>query len=152
MYAMAYKTKYIPENSTKYVGNPTKIVCRSMWERKMCKYLDNNTNVLRWASEEVAIPYLSPVDNKMHKYYPDFLAEVKTKDGGIKTFLIEVKPYKQTKPPVIKKRKTKSYDLNMKTYAINEAKWKAAKKVCNDNQWEFTILTENELFKGKQAK
>ena len=102
---MAYKTKYIPENPTKYVGNPTKIVCRSMWERKMCKYLDNNTNVIRWASEEVVIPYLSPVDNKMHKYYPDFLTEIKTKDGGIKTFLIEVKPYKQTKPPVIKKRK-----------------------------------------------
>ena len=149
---MAYKTKYLPENVTKYMGNPTKIVCRSTWERKMCKYLDNNVNVLRWASEELSIPYLSPVDNKMHKYYPDFIAEVKTKTGGVKTFLIEVKPYKQTKPPVIKKRKTKSYDTNMKMYAVNEAKWEAAKKLCNDNQWEFTILTENELFKGKQLK
>ena len=152
MYAMAYKTKYLPENVTKYMGNPTKIVCRSTWERKMCKYLDNNVNVLRWASEELSIPYLSPVDNKMHKYYPDFIAEVKTKTGEVKTFLIEVKPYKQTKPPVIKKRKTKSYDTNMKMYAVNEAKWEAAKKLCNDNQWEFTILTENELFKGKQLK
>ena len=149
---MAYKTKYLPENVTKYIGNPTKIVCRSTWERKMCKYLDNNVNVLRWASEELSIPYLSPVDNKMHKYYPDFIAEVKTKTGDVKTFLIEVKPYKQTKPPVIKKRKTKSYDTNMKMYAVNEAKWEAAKKLCNDNQWEFTILTENELFKGKQLK
>jgi|TARA_R110000824_G_scaffold343663_2_gene530303 hypothetical protein len=152
MYAMAYKTKYLPENVTKYMGNPTKIVCRSTWERKMCKYLDNNVNVLRWASEELSIPYLSPVDNKMHKYYPDFIAEVRTKTGDVKTFLIEVKPYKQTKPPVIKKRKTKSYDTNMKMYAVNEAKWEAAKKLCNDNQWEFTILTENELFKGKQLK
>tara|TARA_R110001583_G_scaffold30312_2_gene104917 strand:+ start:246 stop:704 length:459 start_codon:yes stop_codon:yes gene_type:complete len=152
MYAMAYKTKYLPENVTKYMGNPTKIVCRSTWERKMCKYLDNNVNVLRWASEELSIPYLSPVDNKMHKYYPDFIAEVRTKTGEVKTFLIEVKPYKQTKPPVIKKRKTKSYDTNMKMYAVNEAKWEAAKKLCNDNQWEFTILTENELFKGKQLK
>ncbi len=149
---MAYKTKYLPENVTKYMGNPTKIVCRSTWERKMCKYLDNNVNVLRWASEELSIPYLSPVDNKMHKYYPDFIAEVRTKTGEVKTFLIEVKPYKQTKPPVIKKRKTKSYDTNMKMYAVNEAKWEAAKKLCNDNQWEFTILTENELFKGKQLK
>ncbi len=149
---MAYKTKYLPENVTKYMGNPTKIVCRSTWERKMCKYLDNNVNVLRWASEELSIPYLSPVDNKMHKYYPDFIAEVRTKTGDVKTFLIEVKPYKQTKPPVIKKRKTKSYDTNMKMYAVNEAKWEAAKKLCNDNQWEFTILTENELFKGKQLK
>ena len=123
---MAYKTKYLPENVTKYIGNPTKIVCRSTWERKMCKYLDNNVNVLRWASEELSIPYLSPVDNKMHKYYPDFIAEVKTKTGDVKTFLIEVKPYKQTKPPVIKKRKTKSYDTNMKMYAVNEAKWEAA--------------------------
>ena len=149
---MAYKTKYLPENVTKYMGNPTKIVCRSTWERKMCKYLDNNVNVLRWASEELSIPYLSPVDNKMHKYYPDFIAEVRTKTGDVKTFIIEVKPYKQTKPPVIKKRKTKSYDTNMKMYAVNEAKWEAAKKLCNDNQWEFTILTENELFKGKQLK
>tara|TARA_R110002012_G_scaffold322054_1_gene554322 strand:- start:2260 stop:2697 length:438 start_codon:yes stop_codon:yes gene_type:complete len=145
---MAYKSRYKPENPKKYVGDPTKIICRSMWERKLCKYLDNNDNVLRWASEELAIPYISPVDNKSHRYYPDFLAEIKTKNGKTQTYLIEVKPYKQTKPPSNKSRKTKSYNMNLQTYAVNSAKWKAAKELCENNDWKFTLLTEKELFKG----
>jgi hypothetical protein len=145
---MAYKSKYKPENPEKYVGDPTKIICRSTWERKMCKYMDKNENVLRWASEEIAIPYISPVDNKPHRYYPDFLAEIKTRDGKIQKYLIEVKPYKQTKPPTAKSRKTKTYHINMKTYAVNSAKWKAAKELCENNDWKFTLLTEKELFKG----
>jgi len=114
----------------------------------MCKYMDKNENVLRWASEEIAIPYISPVDNKPHKYYPDFLAEIKTKDGKIQKYLIEVKPYKQTKPPVAKSRKTKTYHINMKTYAVNTAKWKAARELCENNDWKFTLLTEKEIFRG----
>ena len=145
---MAYKSKYRPENPDKYVDDPTKIVCRSTWERKMCKYMDKNKNVLRWASEEIAIPYISPVDNKPHRYYPDFLAEIKTRDGKVQKYLIEVKPYKQTKPPTAKSRKTKTYHINMKTYAVNTAKWKAARELCEDNDWKFTLLTEKEIFKG----
>jgi|TARA_R110002020_G_scaffold202898_1_gene406188 hypothetical protein len=144
---MAYKTKFKPQNSKKYVGNPNNIICRSLWERKVCKFLDENSNVLRWSSEEFSLPYMSPVDNRPHKYYPDFLAEIKGKDETIRTHLIEVKPYKQTKPPVKPKRKNKTYVLNEKTYAVNHAKWEAAKQVCNQNDWQFTILTENEIFK-----
>ena len=96
---MAYKSKYTPENPKKYVGNPDNIVCRSNWERKMCKYLDLNENVIKWASEELSIPYYSFVDNKWHKYYPDFLCEIKDKNGKVKTYIIEVKPLKQTKQP-----------------------------------------------------
>ena len=96
---MAYKTKYKIENPSKYIGDPTKIICRSLWERRVCKYLDENINVLRWGSEELIIPYYSPVDKKNHRYYPDFIAEIKDKSGNIKTYVIEVKPKKQTKPP-----------------------------------------------------
>lgn len=144
---MAYKTRYKPENPDKYVGNPNNIICRSLWERKVCKYLDNNINVIQWASEEIAIPYISPLDNKNHRYYPDFLAEIKTRQGSIETHLIEVKPYKQTKPPIKKAKRTKTYEINKRTYIINEAKWKAAKKLCEDNEWKFTLLTEKQLFK-----
>jgi hypothetical protein len=146
---MAYRSKYKPENSSKYIGNSSNIVCRSSWERKMCKYLDKNTNVIRWASEEISIPYISPIDKKPHKYYPDFIAEIKDNNEEINTYLIEVKPYKQTKPPIKKKKYTKTFGINMKTYIINEAKWEAAKKLCNDNDWQFKILTEKDLFKGK---
>ena len=76
---MAYKTKYKTQNPSKYIGDPTKIICRSLWERRVCKYLDENKNVIRWGSEELVIPYYSPVDRKMHKYYPDFIAEIKDK-------------------------------------------------------------------------
>ena len=147
---MAYKSKYNPENPDKYVGNPANIICRSTWERKMCKYLDKNTNVLRWASEELSIPYISPIDKKSHKYYPDFLAEIKQKSGSVQTFLIEIKPDKQTKPPTTKNKRTKTHNINMKTFVINDAKWKAAEKFCSDNDWKFTVLTEKHLFKGNK--
>jgi hypothetical protein len=147
---MAYKSKYKPENPDKYVGNANSIICRSTWERKMCKYLDKNANVIKWASEEVSIPYISPIDKKHHKYYPDFLAEIKQKSGSVQTFLIEIKPEKQTKPPTTKNKRTKTHNINMKTFVINDAKWKAAEKFCSDNDWKFTVLTEKHLFKGNK--
>ena len=142
---MAYKTKYKTQNPSKYIGNPTNIICRSLWERRVCKYLDENVNVIRWGSEELAIPYYSPVDRKMHRYYPDFIAEIKSPDGSVKTYVIEVKPKKQTKAPEKKKKQTKSYIKECMTFAINEAKWKSAKTWCDHNDMEFKILTEDEL-------
>ena len=142
---MAYKSKYRPENPDKYVGDPTKIVCRSTWERKMCKYMDKNKNVLRWASEEIAIPYISPVDNKPHRYYVDFIVEVRQKDGTKKIKLIEVKPKKQCSPPKKQTRKTKRYITEVKTWGVNSAKWKAATEYAENRGWEFQILTEKEL-------
>ena len=69
---MAYKGKYKPENPKKYKGDPTNVVYRSLWERKFMHYCDVNENILEWASEEIHIPYISPIDRKKHKYYPDF--------------------------------------------------------------------------------
>lgn len=142
---MAYKSKYLPENKEKYVGNFKNIICRSTWERKMCKYLDLNENVITWGSEELKIPYFSPIDKKWHNYYPDFITKIKDKTDNMKTYLIEVKPKKQTKEP--KKTKSRVYIREMCRYTINTCKWKAAKKLCDDNGWTFKILTEDDLFK-----
>lgn len=142
---MAYKSKYKPINPEKYIGNLENIICRSSWERKVCKFLDLNENVIRWASEELAIPYFSHIDKKWHRYYPDFLCEVKDKSGKIRKQILEIKPEKQTKPP--KKKNTVNYLNEMKTYSINNYKWEAAKKFCEENGWEFKILTEKDIFK-----
>ena len=141
---MAYKTKYKTRNPSKYIGNPTNIICRSLWERRVCKYMDENKNVVRWGSEEVIIPYYSPVDKKTHKYYTDFIAEIKSSNGDIKTYIIEVKPKKQTIPPK-KKKKTRSYIKECLTYSVNEAKWKSARAYCKNNGWTFIILTEDDI-------
>jgi len=109
---------------------------------------DTNPNIISWASEEICIPYVSPVDNKVHKYYPDFLVELKSKSGKIETLLIEVKPSKQTVEPKKPKsgRMTRSYLTEVKSYAINTAKWKAAEQACSKMGWRFKILTEKEIF------
>ena len=143
--AESIKSKYKPEYPQKYKGNPNNIICRSSWERKFCRWCDLNENILQWGSEEFYIPYISPVDNRVHKYFPDFIIKVKESTGQIKTYVIEVKPKKQTRPPTKKSRVTKSYLYEMKTYAVNEAKWKAAQEFCADRLIEFKIITEDEL-------
>jgi hypothetical protein len=143
---MPYKTKFLPKNPLKYIGDSRKINCRSLWERKFCKYLDENKNVLKWSFETLKIPYLSPKDNDVHVYHPDFIVEKIGKDGKTKTIVVEIKPFKQTQPPKTKRSKRKLLEESL-TYSINIAKWKAAKKLCEDNNWEFVILTEKELFK-----
>ena len=121
------------------------IICRSSWERKSCQWCDMNNSIISWASEEFSIPYVSPKDNRVHKYYPDYLIKVKEKNDMIKTYVVEVKPYKQTRPPKQRSRKTKSYLTECVTYAVNQAKWKAAKEFCEDHRIEFKVVTEKEL-------
>jgi hypothetical protein len=145
---MAYKSKYKPKNPQKYVGNPDNIICRSLWERTFCKYLDENSNVIRWSSEELQIPYVSPVDNKVHMYYPDFLFEVK-KENEIETIVVEIKPDKQTKEPKRGEKSNRTFLTEMVQYQINKSKWDSASKFCSKNGWKFMVLTENNLFRGK---
>ena len=142
---MAYKGKYYPSFPRKYKGDPTNIIYRSLWERKFMVYCDKNQNILEWASEEIAIPYRSPIDNRVHRYFPDFYMKVKETNGKIKNYVIEVKPAKQTKPPSKPKRQTKGYIREAYEYARNQAKWKMAKEYCADRQWEFKVVTEKEL-------
>jgi len=149
---MAYKGRYSPENPSKYRGDPTKIIYRSLWERKFMIYCDTNVNVLEWASEEVIIPYKDPTSGKNRKYYPDFWVKYLDKDGKVAIRLIEVKPKRQLKEPDPKKkyntptgRLSTKYVNEVKTYAINQAKFKAANEFCLDRKWQFQILTEDHL-------
>lgn len=143
--AESLKSKYKPTYPEKYKGNPDNIICRSSWERKFCRWCDLNESVIAWGSEEFFIPYVSPIDRKVHRYFPDFIIKVKEENDKIKTYVVEVKPKKQTVPPVKKSRVTKSFIYEAKTYAVNEAKWKAAKEWCADRLLEFIIITEEEL-------
>ena len=142
---MSYKGKYQPTNPQKYRGDYSNIIYRSLWERKFMKYCDLNENILEWGSEEIALPYRSPVDNKIHRYYPDFYIKVKESNGQIKKYIIEIKPKKQTIEPTPQKRKTKGYIFEVVEYAKNQAKWKAAREFCADRGLEFKVLTESEL-------
>ena len=142
---MAYSGRFIPKNPKKYVGDSNNIIYRSSWECKVMDWLDRNDDIVSWASEELIIPYLSPIDNRMHRYFPDFLVKTKTKDGKTRTMLIEVKPKKQTIQPEPKKRITKQYINEVTTWGVNQAKWKAAEEFCMDRGWKFMLMTEDHL-------
>lgn len=143
---MAYKTKYTIKNKKKYIGDSSNIICRSLWERRFCRYLDETPNVIRWSSEELSIPYKSPSDGLLHRYYPDFLIEIEKPNKVREIRLIEIKPLKQTIPPKQGKKKKTSYINEGIVYAVNESKWKAASKYCEDRGWKFMILTEKDIF------
>ena len=138
------KSRYKPAYPKKYKGDSSNIICRSSWERRFCNWCDTNENILEWGSEEFWIPYCAP-DGKTRRYFPDFIIKVKENTGEVKTYVIEVKPKKQTRPPTQKKRVTKNYLYECKTYAMNQAKWKAADEWCKDRKIEFKIITEKEL-------
>ena len=143
--AESIKSIFKPKKPKKYKGDITNIICRSSWERRFCNYCDLNENIIEWGSEEFWIPYLSPVDKKIHRYFPDFIIKVKESTGKLKTYVIEVKPKKQTKPPVKRKRVTKSYIYECTTWEVNKAKWRAAQEFCDDRRIGFKIITEDEL-------
>ena len=142
---MAYRGRYRVKNPEKYKGNHEKVYYRSSWELKFMVYCDNNSAVLEWGSEEVIIPYISPLDGRRHRYFPDFYIKVKQADGSIKKIIIEVKPKKQCKPPDIPKKKTKRFINEVRTWGVNKAKWEAAIDWCNDRGMEFKILTEDHV-------
>ena len=142
---MSYKGKYQPSYPKKYKGDPTNIIYRSLWERRFMSYCDLNENILEWGSEEIALPYRSPIDGKIHRYFPDFYIKVKENNGSIQKYIIEIKPKKQTIEPKVQKRKTKGYIFEVTEWARNQAKWKVAEEFCEDRRWKFKILTEEDL-------
>lgn len=142
---MSYKGFFRPKNPSKYKGDPTNIVYRSSWEVKLMSYLDAHPDVVQWASEELVIPYRSPLDNQIHRYFPDFWVKKRSSDGTIETLVIEVKPLKQTKEPTPSTKRTKQYIREVATWAINQAKWTAAKMYCEDRNWKFMTMTERDL-------
>jgi hypothetical protein len=141
----SYKGNFKPKNPSKYKGDPTNIIYRSSWEAKFMKYLDEHPDVIYWASEELVVPYRSPVDGKLHRYFPDFLVRKKNTQGIVETLMIEIKPANQTVEPTKKKTINKQYINEVMTWGVNQAKWKAAKEYCDDRKWRFLVLTEKEL-------
>ena len=141
---MSYKGKYQPSYPQKYKGDPTNIIYRSLWERKFMVYCDKNQNILEWGSEEIALPYRSPIDNRIHRYFPDFYIKVRETNGKIKKMIVEIKPKRQTIEPKVQRKKTKGYIYEVYEYAKNQAKWEAAKELCKDRMWEFKVLAEDE--------
>jgi hypothetical protein len=143
---MAYKGKYRIKNLEKYVGDPTNVTYRSLWERKFMKYCEENPNIIQWSSEEIVIPYRSPVDKKIHRYFPDFWIKIQRNDKKMECIIVEIKPKIQTVPPLKKSKITKKFISEVYTYGVNEAKWAAAKEYCADRNWKFEIITEDHLF------
>jgi len=142
---MPYSGKFTPRNTSKYLGDVRNVVYRSLWERKFMKYCDETPGVTKWSSEELIIPYISPVDGQQHRYFPDFKIEVLTKDGSTKTMVIEIKPKKQQSAPKAPKRRTPKYLTEVATYTVNIAKWQAAEKFCKSRGWQFLVLNETHL-------
>ena len=142
---MAYSGKFSPKNINKYLGDPTNVWYRSLWERRVMVRLDDDPNVIEWSNEEIIIPYLSPIDGRWHRYFPDFFVRVKNRHGVQEAMILEVKPLKQAVPPQLKKRITRQYIQEVATYGINEAKWKAATEYCKDRNWTFKVITEKDL-------
>lgn len=137
-----YKGKYSPVNPQKYKGNPTNIIYRSSWELRLMKVFDLREDIIQWSSEEIFIHYKTPIDRKIHRYFPDFIVTARKKDGSIVKYMIEVKPDKQTRPPKVQPSKTPKYINEVMTWATNKSKWEAAEAYCKVNGMQFVILTE----------
>ena len=143
--------KWLPKNPSKYIGDVNNIWVRSSWEKKAMIFFDENPDIIAYNSEEIGIKYISPVDNKMHTYYPDFIVKSKSTNGIVITHMIEVKPSAQCVPPKQAKRNTKRMITEVKTYAVNTAKWEAAKAFCDKNNMKFQILDEFSLGIAKRV-
>lgn len=133
---------FIPRHQSKFIGS--KAIYRSGLELKFFRFCDNNKNILKWSSEDVVVPYVSPVDGKVHRYFVDNYIMVKEGDV-VKNYLVEIKPYRQTKPPTTKYRKKQHLVYEQKQWAVNTSKWESARKYAKQKGWEFIIITEKDL-------
>lgn len=144
-------------------------VYRSSWELKFMEWCDRNPLIERWASEPVSVQYKNPVSNleyckknglnpkdpknwKLANYWTDFWIELRQKDGTIKKIFIEIKPYSQTQPPKVVNesaplKEQKRFIREAETYAVNKAKWQAAKTYFNQRGCDFVVFTEKTLEK-----
>lgn len=138
---------FTPKNPEKYIGDAKNIIYRSGWEKRVMIHLDTQPSIKRWSSEEVVIPYKSPVDDRWHRYFVDFYVEAVRSDGQLVKMLLEVKPKAQTQEPAVQKKRTKRYITEVVTYGVNQAKWKAAEEYCKDRGWQFMLITEEQLFR-----
>jgi hypothetical protein len=141
--------KWIPKNLNKYSGNVENIILRSSLEKRFALWCDRNDAITSWLSEEIIIPYISPIDNKPHRYFIDFKITTQQTDGSKKVFWVEIKPLVQTsvpkKPTRLSEKSSRTYATAIETFAINQAKWVAATKIARQNNAEFIVITEKDL-------
>jgi hypothetical protein len=138
---MAYRGKYRVQDPSKYDGDYRNVTYRSLWERQVFRWADENPNVKRWNSEEIIVPYRCKTDNKMHRYFVD----LKIIFNNGQTYMIEIKPEKETKEPRPRSKKTKGYVTEVMTYVKNLSKWEAATEYAKDRGYIFEIWTEKTL-------
>jgi len=138
------KGRFSPKNYMKYKGDPTQVYFRSSWELTFMRWCDTTDNIIEWSSETTIVPYISPADNKKHRYFPDFVITFINVEGYVETQMIEIKPHKQTMPPKQQKNKRRLLQ-EVLTFEKNMAKWMAADSYCQDRGWKFRILTEKHL-------
>jgi len=135
---------YKPRNLEKYLGS-LPIVCRSSWEKKFAIFCDTNEKVVKWSSEPLEIKYYYTLDQKFHRYYPDYFIQI-NRDGDLQSYLVEVKPIAQmTKPTPPKKLTEKavsSFKYAYETYVKNLCKMDALKKYAESRNWKVLIITE----------
>jgi len=138
---MAYSGRYPVTNPQKYDGDSTKVYYRSLWERQVFKWCESNPQVIRWSSEETVIPYKCKTDNRIHRYFVDVKIKLETGE----TYLVEIKPKKETIAPKKPARQTKKYVNEVMTYVKNQSKWEAAEEYCMQRGWKFVVWTEDTL-------
>lgn len=137
----AFRARYIPKNPQKYAGNPNNIICRSSWELHVCKFFDLSNAVIRWNSEEISIKYISPVDGKVHRYFPDYLVKYKDANGNVQSEIVEVKPLCESDARFAKS------ELHKARLQVNKAKWAAASAFAANNGMKFRVITEVSIFR-----
>jgi hypothetical protein len=117
------------------------ITYRSLWERQLFRWLDDQSFIKSWSSEETVVPYRCKTDGKIHRYFVDVKLEFT--DGRV--LLVEVKPKKEMEPPKTPKVKTRRFITEVMTYAKNISKWEAAKEYAEDRGWKFEVWNEETL-------
>ena len=138
-----YQGVFTPKNRKKCL-NMDKVVYRSGWELALMIYLDRTEEILEWSSEAFIIPYIG-MDNKPHRYFPDFFIKIlNKKTSKPEKFLLEVKPKREVKPPKNYKDKQKLLREQI-TFGTNQLKWKAADNFCKTKGWAFKVITEKDL-------
>lgn len=162
-----YQGYFYPKNPEKCLSKDN--IYRSSWEAKWMQYCDQNSTIVRWASEPVAVKYRNPVANlkyckqngldpkdptnwKVCNYYTDFWCEMKKPSGEVEKIFIEIKPWSQTQQPKpvkadCKLKEAKAYNKAAETWLVNTAKWKAAKAYFEAKGCKFMIVTEKTLKK-----
>jgi len=124
------------------------IIYRSSLELKFLRWCDGASHVTNWTSESYIVPYQSPLDGKIHKYFIDNSITLKDKNGIEHKFLVEIKPLRMTKPPTESKKKSTATLLYEKTNWIkNQSKWRSAEQFAAKKGMKFIILTEEDLIK-----